>query len=258
MILAIDVGNTNIVLGGIEDGKQVFSCRLASDRNKTFDQYALDIQGILTLHKVDISRIEGGILSSVVPYLQTVIPQAVKLLTGIDLMVVGPGIKTGLNIRMDDPGTVGSDLIVGAVAARAKYPAPIAIVDMGTATTVSVVAENGAYIGGMIIPGLWVSVNALSAKAAQLPYIDLAGPTKLFGTNTVDCMRAGAVIGCAAMLDGIIDRLEQELGKPVSAVLTGGVSPLIVPHCRHKFHLEPDILIDGLQILYEKNVNGKA
>ena len=258
MILAIDVGNTNIVLGGIEEGKQVFSARLASDRNKTADQYALDIQGILTMHKVDISRIEGGILSSVVPSLQTVIPQAVKLLTGVDLMVVGPGIKTGLNIRMDNPGTVGSDLIVAAVAARAKYPAPIAIIDMGTATTVTVVAENGSYIGGMIIPGLWVSVNALSAQAAQLPYIDLSGPAKLLGTNTVDCMRAGAVIGCAAMLDGIVDRMEQELGKPVSAVLTGGVSPLIVPHCRHKFHLEPDILIDGLQILYEKNKNGKA
>ena len=136
MVLAIDVGNTNIVLGAIQDGKQVFSARLASDRNKTFDQYALDIQGILTMHRISPADIEGGILSSVVPYLQTVIPQAVKLLTGVELMVVGPGIKTGLNIRMDDPGTVGSDLIVGAVAARAKYPAPIAIIDMGTATTV--------------------------------------------------------------------------------------------------------------------------
>ena len=258
MILAIDVGNTNIVLGAIEDGKQVFSARLASDRSKTADQYALDIQGILTMHSIRPDQLEGGILSSVVPYLQSVIPQAVKMLTGLELLVVGPGIKTGLNIRMDDPGTVGSDLIVGAVAARAKYPAPIAIVDMGTATTVSVIAENGSYIGGMIIPGLWVSVNALSAKAAQLPYIDLSGPTRLLGTNTVDCMRSGAVIGCAAMLDGVIDRLEQELGKPVSAVLTGGVSPLIVPYCKHTFHLEPDILIAGLQILYEKNRPGRA
>ena len=253
MILAIDVGNTNIVLGGIEKGKQVFSARLASDRNKTEDQYALDIQGILTMHKVRISSIEGGILSSVVPYLQTVIPNAVKLLTGIDLMVVGPGIKTGLSIRMDNPASVGSDLIVAAVAAKAKYRAPIAIVDMGTATTLSVVAKNGNYIGGMIIPGLWTSMNALSAHAAQLPYIDLNGPAKLLGTNTVDCMRSGALIGTAAMLDGLIDRLEEELGEPVSPVLTGGVSPLIVPYCRHDFHLEPDILIDGLRILYSKN-----
>ena len=255
MILAIDVGNTNIVLGGIEAGKQLFSARLSSDRNKTADQYALDIQGILTLHGVRSKDIEGGILSSVVPYLQTVIPQAVKLLTGIDLLVVGPGIKTGLNIRMDDPGAVGSDLIVSAVAARAKYPTPIAIIDMGTATTLSVISCEGDYIGGMIIPGLWVSVNALSAKAAQLPYIDLAGPAKLLGTNTVDCMRSGAVIGCAAMLDGVIDRLEDELGKPVTPVLTGGVSPLIVPYCKHHYHLEPDILVDGLRILYEKNRN---
>ena len=253
MILAIDVGNTNIVLGGIVDDQQVFSARLASDRNKTADQYALDIQGILTMHKVRIEAIEGGILSSVVPYLQTVIPNAVKLLTGVDLLVVGPGIKTGLSIRMDNPASVGSDLIVAAVAARAKYKAPIAIVDMGTATTLSVVAKNGNYIGGMIIPGLWTSMNALSAHAAQLPYIDLNGPAKLLGTNTIDCMRSGALIGTAAMLDGLIDRLEEELGESVSPVLTGGVSPLIVPYCRHAFHLEPDILIDGLRILYGKN-----
>ena len=253
MILAIDVGNTNIVLGGIVDNQQVFSARLASDRNKTSDQYALDIQGILTMHKVRIEAIEGGILSSVVPYLQTVIPNAVKLLTGIDLLVVGPGIKTGLSIRMDNPASVGSDLIVAAVAARAKYKAPIAIVDMGTATTLSVVAKNGNYIGGMIIPGLWTSMNALSAHAAQLPYIDLNGPAKLLGTNTVDCMRSGALIGTAAMLDGLIDRMEEELGEPVTPVLTGGVSPLVVPYCHHTFHLEPDILIDGLRILYSKN-----
>ena len=253
MILAIDVGNTNIVLGGIVEGKQVFSARLASDRNKTEDQYALDIQGILTMHGVKPSDIEGGILSSVVPYLQTIIPHAVRLLTGVDIMVVGPGIKTGLNIRMDDPGTVGSDLIVSAVAARAKYPLPIAVIDMGTATTISVIDAEGNYIGGMIIPGLWVSVNALSARAAQLPYIDLSGPTKLLGTNTVDCMRSGAVIATASMLDGVIDRLEEELGSPVSAVLTGGVSPLVVPYCRRSYHVEPDILIAGLQILYDKN-----
>jgi len=257
MILAIDVGNTNIVLGCIDGGKQLFSARLSSDRNKTEDQYALDIRGVLSMHGIDTADIEGGILSSVVPYLQTVIPRAIKLLTGMDIMVVGPGIRTGLNIKMDDPGAVGSDLIVSAVAARAKYPAPIAVIDMGTATTLSVISEDGCYVGGMIIPGLWVSMNALSAQAAQLPYIDLSGPTKLLGTNTVDCMRSGAVIGCAAMLDGIIARLEAELGKPVSAVLTGGLSPLVEPYCTHKFHLEPDILIAGLQILYEKNKTNK-
>ena len=254
MILAIDVGNTNIVLGGVDKGKDIFSVRLASDRNKTADQYALDIQGILNMYHVEVSDIEGGIISSVVPYLQSVIPQAVRILTGIDIMVVGPGIKTGLDIRTDNPAAVGSDLIVGAIAAKAKYKLPIAIVDMGTATTVSVMDENGAYLGGMIIPGLWTSVNALSSLAAQLPNIDLAaGNAKVLGTNTVDCMRSGSLIGCAAMLDGIIDRVEEELGMSVSAVLTGGVSPLVAPYCKRSFYLEPDSLIRGLELLYERN-----
>ena len=254
MLFAIDVGNTNIVLGGVDKGKDIFSVRLASDRNKTADQYALDIQGILNMYHVEVSDIEGGIISSVVPYLQSVIPQAVRILTGIDIMVVGPGIKTGLDIRTDNPAAVGSDLIVGAIAAKAKYKLPIAIVDMGTATTVSVMDENGAYLGGMIIPGLWTSVNALSSLAAQLPNIDLAaGNAKVLGTNTVDCMRSGSLIGCAAMLDGIIDRVEEELGMSVSAVLTGGVSPLVAPYCKRSFYLEPDILIRGLELLYERN-----
>jgi type III pantothenate kinase len=253
VILAIDVGNTNIVLGGMRDGKQIFSARIASDRSKTADQYAIDIQGVLKLYDIRPDEIEGGILSSVVPYLQSVIPQAVKILTGVDLMIVGPGIKTGLNIRTDNPASVGSDLIVAAVAARAKYKTPIAIVDMGTATTLSLVAHDNEYMGGMIIPGLWTSMNALSANAAQLPYIDLVGPAKLIGTNTVDCMRSGAINGTAAMLDGLLDRLEDELGEPVTAVITGGLSGVIAPVCRRRFHLEPDILIDGLMILYEKN-----
>jgi len=253
VILAIDVGNTNIVLGGMRDGKQIFSARIASDRSKTADQYAIDIQGVLKLYDIRPDEIEGGILSSVVPYLQSVIPQAVKILTGVDLMIVGPGIKTGLNIRTDNPASVGSDLIVAAVAARAKYKTPIAIVDMGTATTLSLVAHDNEYMGGMIIPGLWTSMNALSANAAQLPYIDLVGPAKLIGTNTVDCMRSGAINGTAAMLDGLLDRLEEELGESVTPVITGGLSGVITPVCRRRFHLEPDILIDGLMILYEKN-----
>ena len=253
MILAIDVGNTNIVLGGIRDGKQVFSARLASDRQKTVEEYALSIGGILKMYGVEPQDIEGGILSSVVPYLRSVLPAAIRLLTGIELKVVGSGIRTGLNIRMDDPATVGSDLIVSAVAAKDKYKTPLAIIDMGTATTLVVIDRKGDYIGGMIIPGLWVSLNSLSSQAAQLPHIDLNAPAKLLGKNTVDCMRAGSVIGCAAMLDGLLDRVEDELGEPINAVLTGGVASLIAPYCRRTMHVEPDLLIHGLQLLYEKN-----
>ncbi len=253
MIIAIDVGNTNIVIGGIRNGRQLFSARLSSDRQKTSEEYALSIGGILQMHGIDPSEIEGGILSSVVPYLRSVIPAAVRLLTGIDLLVVNSDMNTGMNIRMDDPSTVGSDLIVSAVAARDKYPAPLAIIDMGTATTLVVVDGNGDYIGGLIISGLWVSLNSLSSQAAQLPHIDLNAPTKLLGKNTVDCMRAGALIGSSAMLDGLVDRVEEELGKPVTVVLTGGVAPLILPYCKRKMHLEPDLLIHGLWVLYEKN-----
>lgn len=253
MILAIDVGNTNIVLGGIENGKQIFSARCASDRQKTEDEYALTIQGILAMHGVKPADVEGGILSSVVPYLRTAIPRAIYLLTGKEIMVVGSGIKTGLNIRMDNPAALGSDLVVDAVAALAKYPTPIAIFDMGTATTLSVIDKNGDYIGGMIIPGLRVSVDSLSAKAAQLPYINLTQPRTLIGANTVECMQSGAIYGCAGMMDGLIDRVEEELGEPVSAVITGGLSRVVAPFCKRKFFVEPDLLISGLRILYEKN-----
>lgn len=253
MILAIDIGNTNVVMGGIEQGKQVFSSRFASDRNKTADEYALLIQGILSMHNVRPGDIEGGILSSVVPYLRTVVPQAVYLLTGKQVLVVGSGLKTGLNIRMDNPASVGSDLIVDAVAALAKFPPPLVIFDMGTATTMSVIDAKGDYVGGMIIPGIRVSMDALSARAAQLPYINFAAPDHLIGKNTVDCMQSGAVYGCAAMMDGLVDRVEEDLGQKVTAVLTGGLGKVVGPHCKREIHVIPDLLIDGLQILYEKN-----
>lgn len=253
MVLAIDVGNTNIVLGGMERGKQVFSARCASDRDKTEDEYALLFQGILTMNGIAPADIEGGILSSVVPRLRAVIPRAVYLLTGKRLMVVGDTLDTGLRVRMDEPSALGSDLLVDAVAAMAKYPAPIVIFDMGTATTLSVISKAGEYIGGMIIPGLRVSVDSLSAAAAQLPYIDLTRPAGLIGTNTVGCMQSGAIYGCAAMMDGLIDRVEEALGEPVSAVLTGGLSRLVEPYCKRKLHVEPELLIEGLWVLYERN-----
>jgi type III pantothenate kinase len=253
MVLAIDVGNTNIVLGGMVDGRQVFSARCASDRNKTEDEYALLFQGMLNMQGIDPADIEGGILSSVVPRLRTVIPQAIYLLTGRRILVVGQGLNTGLPIRTEEPTALGSDLIVDAVAALAKYPAPIAIFDMGTATTLSVVSREGAYMGGMIIPGLRVSVDALSATAAQLPYIDLTAPKELIAKNTVSCMQAGAIHGCAAMMDGLIDRVEEALGSSVSAVLTGGLGKLVAPHCKRQIHLEPDLLLQGLWLLYERN-----
>ena len=253
MILAIDVGNTNTVIGGIADDKLRFTLRIRSDRNKTVDEYVLHLKGLLELKQVDPRRIEGGILSSVVPELKTVLYQAMLQLTGKPFLVVGSGLKTGLNIGMDYPSQLGSDLVVDAVAALSHYKPPIAVFDMGTATTLSVLDAGGDYIGGMIIPGLRLSVDALSAHTAQLPYIHLDMPPRLIGTNTVDCMKAGAIYSSAAMLDGLVDRVEAELGQSVTVVATGGLMSTVLPNCRREIHYHENLLLEGLYILYRKN-----
>ncbi len=256
MILAIDTGNTNTVFGCWEREKLLFTLRIQSDRHKTADEYALLINGLLQSHGVDPAELEGGILSSVVPELRTVLLQAMKQLTGKTFLSVSSGIKTGLDIRIDNPSQLGADLVVDAVAALAKYKPPLAIFDMGTATTLSVIGKNGSYLGGMIIPGLRVSMDALSANAAQLPYIYLSAPEHLIGKNTIECMQAGAVFGSAAMLDGLIDRVEEALGEPVTAIATGGLTGTVVPHCKRSIHYDPDLLLEGLNLLYHKNTPG--
>ncbi len=257
MVLVIDIGNTNIVLGCVEERRLRFTARISTDRNKTEDEFALMLEGILKMNGVSCGQIEGGIISSVVPELKKVMSETVKRLTGQTFLVVGSGLKTGLNIRTDSPDKLGSDLVVDAVAASAKYPKPTVIFDMGTATTLSVLDACGRYIGGMIIPGMRVSVDALSARAAQLPYINLDTPNEVIGKNTVDCMQAGVIYGHAAMLDGLIDRVEDSLGCPVTAVITGGLSRIVVPHCRRKIIYDENLLLDGLVILYEKNIGKK-
>lgn len=253
MILAIDVGNTNIVIGGIEDNKTVFSARCSSDRSKTADEYALILSGILSMHGVSPDQIEGGILSSVVPSLRDSLPKAVKILAGKQILVVSPDLRTDLKLEMDNPRQMGSDLLVDAVAALAKYPAPMAVFDMGTATTMSVIDRRGVYVGGHIIPGLRVSIDALSGRAAQLPYVNLEAPKHFIGKNTVDCMQSGAIYSTAAMLDGLVLRAREEFGSDLTAVITGGLAPTVVPFCKEEIHLEPDLLVEGLKILYEKN-----
>lgn len=254
MIVAIDMGNTNAVIGCMEGEKMIFTSHISTDRSKTVDEYALLFKGIFEMNHIDPKTLEGGIISSVVPMLRPVLRDAVELLTGKRPLLVGAGVKTGLNIKIDNPTQLGGDLVVVAVAACAKYPKPIVIFDMGTATTASVIGKDGSYLGGMIIPGLRVAVDALSARASQLPLnISLEAPEKMIGTNTIDCMRSGAIYGNAAMLDGIIERLEEELGEPVSAVATGNLISMVIPYCEKKIYSEPDLLLHGLRLLYEKN-----
>ena len=253
MLLAIDIGNTNIVIGGIKDDQIVFEARIATDRSKTSDQYAVDIKDILSLFDVKAEDIQDCIISSVVPPVFNSVRTGILKVTGKSPMVVGPGLKTGLKIHMDNPAQVGSDRIVIAVAALAEYKPPLILMDLGTATTLEVVGEDNSYLGGCIIPGVRISLDALTSRTAQLPGIRLEQPKRVIGKNTVDCMRSGIMFGAAAMIDGMLDRVEEELGYPTTVVATGGMSQFVVPLCRRKITLDKDLLLKGLNILYKKN-----
>lgn len=253
MLLAIDIGNSNIVLGCLEGEKIRFEARMATDSVKTSDQYCVELKNILALFDVEPKQIEGSILSSVVPPVSNAICKAVNRLTGMDPMVVGPGLKTGLNIKIDNPAQAGSDLIVAAVAAIADYGAPLFIIDLGTATTITAVDQKGSFIGGSIHPGVKLSLQSLTQGTAQLPGISLEKPRKAIGTNTVDSMRSGILYGAAAMLDGMIDRMEKELGYSARIIATGGLANLIVPLCSKEMTIDDHLLLKGLLRIYHRN-----
>lgn len=253
MILTIDVGNTNVVIGCVENGEVRSSYRLATNLNDLSSDYALRMRQNFEFDGIDYHAFTGAILSSVVPQLNRAIRTAVKKVTGLDCMVVGAGIKTGVNVKIDDPGTLAGDLITGAVGALAMFKPPIIVIDMGTATTIVAIDKDGAYTGGAIVPGVKLSYTALSSGTSLLPNIAIEAPSKCIGTNTVDSMKSGAVYGTAALVDGMIDRMEEELGAPVSVVATGGLAGVVVPYCRREIAYEPALLLKGLAILYEKN-----
>ena len=250
MILAIDIGNTNIVLGGLEGEKILFEARMATDLIKTSDQYCAELKSMLALFEVTPEAISGSIISSVVPPVLNSFKTAIRKLTGKACLVVGPGIRTGLNIRMENPAEVGSDLIVAAVAAIAEYGAPLLLVDMGTATTITAVDETGTFVGGCICPGVKISMEALTGRTAQLPGISLDEPQ-----NTRDCMRSGIMFGAAAMLDGLLDRMEAELGTPVKVVATGGIARFVIPLCRRELIYDRSLMLKGLGLLYRRNAH---
>ncbi len=253
MILAVDVGNTNIVLGCIDEGKILSVVRIHTDTRETEAEYTIKLKDIICAYGMDLKAIEGVVLCSVVPPVTEAIRLAVKKLTGLDCMIVGPGMKTGMNIRIDDPGTVAGDLIVGGVAAMHYYGMPAIVLDLGTATTATVIDEKGSFRGGAIMPGIRLSYRALASGTSLLPEISITPPKKCISTNTVDCMRSGAVFGNASMIDGLIDRMEEELGMKCRVVATGGLASSIVPFCRHEIELDDDLLLKGMWYLYEKN-----
>ena len=253
MLLAIDIGNTNIVIGCIKDDEILFKARIATDRTRTSDQYGVEIKNMLEAFGVSKDDIEDCIIASVVPPVFNSVQTGVLKVIGKQPMVVGPGLKTGLNIHVDIPSQVGSDLIVAAVAALAEYPAPLVLIDLGTATTIEVIEPENVFVGGLIFPGIMVSLDSLTNRAAQLPGISLDQPKKVIGKNTVDCMRSGMMHGTAAMLDGLIDRIAEELGHESTVIATGGLAQFVIPLCKHEIILEKELLLKGLNIIYKKN-----
>ena len=240
MILTVDMGNSHIELGILENDQVILSERIATDIEKTASEYAVLIHSIFEIRNINVSDITGGIISSVVPPLTYEIRDAIKKVTGKTPLIVEPGIKSGVKIRIEDPKCLGADLLVGAVAVKNIYGYPAIIIDMGTATTV-------------IMPGVATSLNALSAGTSKLPKINITAPKKVVCTTTEECMSAGMVYGQASMLDGLITKMEKELGYSCKAIATGGLARLIVPYCEREITLDNDLMLSGLKVLYDKN-----
>ena len=253
MILAIDVGNTNIVLGTIEDGRIGCVARVHTELSYTSAEYGIKLLQLFDYYGIDPKMIEGSIIASVVPPITGVLRDAVSRITGQDCMVVGPGMKTGMNVRIDDPGSLAGDLVVGSVAAIAFYGTPAIILNMGTATTMAVVDEKETYRGGAIIPGVELGLQALAAQTSLLPYISVTAPKRVIATNTVDAMQSGAVYATASMIDGMIERMEQELGGRCKVIATGELLQAVIPHCRKEIICDENLQLKGLWTLYRKN-----
>lgn len=254
MILTIDIGNSNIVFGVHEQDKLLFSSRIKTDPLRTDTEHAVLISNIFTLHGLNAKELTGAAISSVVPNLTAVMRNAIKMISDVSVLAVGPGVKTGLNIRIDDPSALAADLCCTAVGAMTKYPLPAIIVDLGTATKITVVDAQKAYIGGAIAPGVLVSLGALSKNTALLPAVGLSNELKVICTETVDAMMSGSILGTASMVDGMIERFSDVLGEVKTIVACGGLAKAIIPHCSHDVIVDNDLLLDGLLAIYQKNV----
>lgn len=252
MLLTIDIGNTNINLGIFNGDELTMSARLATERQKTDDQFAVDFVNIFSVYGIKTADIEGTVISSVVPEITVHIKNAVKKLTGKRVIVLSPGVKTGLNIMIDNPAQLGADLAAGAVGAT-EYPLPAFVVDLGTATKIFAVDENKGFRGCMIAPGVAISVKALTDTSSLLPAISLEPPKKACGTNTIESMQSGIVLGTAAMIDGLLDHFAEELGEPKTIIATGGLSSFISPVCKREMIYDSDLILKGLKAIYEKN-----
>ena len=254
MILTVDIGNTNIKIGLHDNDELFFVSRFATDRSRTADQYAVEFEASVRFHGYRSEQITGAIIGSVVPELTGIVADAIDIISAQRPLILGPGVKTGLNIMIDDPSQLGADLCAGAVGAIERHKLPCIIIDLGTATKLMVVDELRRFRGGVIAPGVITSLNAISGAASLLPNISVAAPEKAIGTGTVECMQAGVVLGSASMIDGLTDRIEKELGAPAASIVaTGGIAERIIPSCRRKIEVDPHLILFGLKHVYDKN-----
>ena len=255
MLLTVDVGNSNIRLGGFVEDRLAFVSNIATDARATADEYASRILGVFSLYSVDTAKIDGAIISSVVPQLNRAISDAIEFLFKVKAIIVGPGVKTGIGIQCDMPSSVGADLICASVAAHFIYGSPSVVVDMGTATKLTAVNEKGAFVGTSIAPGVMLGLNALANGTAQLPLVSLEAPVSAIGKNTADCIKSGVVLGAASMIDGMSERIKNELGGTAKVIATGGYAYLILPHCKQDIILDENLILKGLNLIYKKNKN---
>ena len=255
MILAIDIGNTTVALGGIRDGRVCFVARMDTVRTRTAAEYRAEMDKVFAhrRHPERPVRFEGAVLTSVVPQITGALAECARYYTGKKPVIVSPEIRTGLTMAVDEPHAVGKDRLVDAAYAAANFPLPVITVDLGTATTFNVIRENSVFCGGAIAPGLDMGLGALSERTAQLPRLDLQIPKRIIGRNTEECILSGTIVGMAAMLDGMVQRIEAELGSPATLILTGGAARFVEPLVLHPHIYDPNLLLKGLAFLCERN-----